>query len=92
MRGTMVADGAGRTEQPLRPARASDAPISVRNCRRLSAFGPERRLLGKFFAHQLLKGLAVGQFFQARQYFLPRRRCALPDGPGCKRLSTQSSG
>ena len=32
----MSVDGAGFTEQPLRPARASDAPISARNCRRLT--------------------------------------------------------
>ena len=35
----MSVDGAGFTEQPLSPARASDAPISARNCRRLSASG-----------------------------------------------------
>ena len=70
----MSADGAGFTEQPLRPARASDAPISARNCRRLTRIGPDGGLLGELRRSSLLKGLAVGQFLEAAPVRLALRR------------------
>ena len=72
-------DGAGCTLQPLKPARAIEAPMRVRNLRRLSASGQSVGLSRKFAAHQFLKCLAAGEFLQAAPgqrgpWASPRRR------------------
>ena len=82
-----VGRGAGFTEQPLKPASASDAPINVRNWRRLSGIGPDGGLLGKLPPHQFLEGLAAGQLLQAAPVLL--RRCAASAQTDSPRASEQ---
>ena len=69
-------EGAGLTEQPLKPARASDAPISVRNCRRLRAVGPDvAACSGNSRCMTSWKASLPASSSRLRQYCLPCAPC-----------------
>jgi hypothetical protein len=69
--GTRVVAGAGRTEQPLRPASASEAPISDRNCRLLSPCGQNGACSGYSWRINSWKASLSASSSNVRQYFFP---------------------
>ena len=74
----MALGGAGRVEQPLTPARASEAPISVRNCRRFSGLPQPAACAGNSSRSSSWNAGVSASSSRVRQYFRPPpapRRC-----------------